>query len=245
MKFPLAAGAAALALLAMAGPAHAAPPPVPLRSPTAHTGCPLLNPPPTDEDLERYVCGDPRLGPADLPDEGPVAELLVGYERFGGLTPAEFLDRWWGPEGWKYPDHLGFEVVDGEPATVSGTLPEGRMLDRFGSPWGTFLAPAGAPYSQRALPPDSLNTWLDGPENNYSCFEVTGELPVLSGPIAPHFEQPGGGEQVLVPAGRLPEPVAGEYAQVNELLDLGYLRARPVRECVAFSGYAYPGHVLS
>ncbi|MGW9347262.1 TNT domain-containing protein [Nocardiopsis flavescens] len=241
MKFRTAAGAAALALLAVAAPAHADPLPAPARTAAAPAAapadCPALTPPPTAEDLERYLCGDPRLGPAELPGQGPVAGLLEGYDRLGGLTPAGFLDRWWGPQGWEYPDHMGFEVVDGEPVTETTVLPEGWMLDRFGSPWGTFLAPAGAPYTQRALPPDSLNTWPDGPENNYTCFEVTEELPALTGPIAPHFEQPGGGEQVLVPAGGLPEPVADEYARVNELLDLGYLEARPVGECAAFPGY--------
>ncbi|MFL1380633.1 TNT domain-containing protein [Nocardiopsis protaetiae] len=244
MKSRLTAGAAALALLAVAAPAHAAPPPVPAGVPAAPAGvradCPVLDPPPTAEDLERYLCGDRRLGPAELPGQGPVAELLEGYDRLGGLTPAGFLDRWWGPDGWEYPDHMGFEVVDGEPVTETAVLPEGWMLDRFGSPWGTFLAPAGAPYARRALPPDSLNTWPDGPENNYTCFEVVDELPVLTGPIAPHFEQPGGGEQVLVPAGGLPEPVDAGYARVNELLDLGYLESRPVEECVAFPGYALP-----
>lgn len=242
MKFRLTAGAAALVLLAVAAPAHASPLPAAPGTETAPAGvpadCPVLDPPPTAEDLERYLCGDRRLGPAELPAQGPVAELLEGYDRLGGLTPAGFVDRWWGPDGWEYPDHMGFEVVDGEPVTETAVLAEGRMLDRFGSPRGTFLAPAGAPYARRALPPDSLNTWPDGPENNYTCFEVAVELPVLTGPIAPHFEQPGGGEQVLVPAGGLAGPVEGEYARVNELLDLGYLESRPVEECVETPGYA-------
>ncbi|MDT0331706.1 TNT domain-containing protein [Nocardiopsis lambiniae] len=234
MKSSLVVGVA-LTLLAVAAPAHAAPPPVPSEVPA---GCPVLTPPPTAEDLERYLCGDRRLGPAELPDDGPVGGLLDGYERLGDLTPEAFLDRWWGPDGWEYPDHMGFEVVDGEPVTEVMTLPEGWMLDRFGSPWGTFLAPAGARYAERALPPDSLNTWPDGPEHNYSCYEVTTAFTALTGPIAPHFEQPGGGEQVLVPAEGLSEPVDGEYARVNELLELGHLEARPTEECVAFPGYA-------
>ncbi|WP_116245938.1 TNT domain-containing protein [Nocardiopsis sp. FIRDI 009] len=238
----------AVALLLAGAPAHgedvrgATAPERP--APAAVRECPRLDPPPTSEDLETYVCGDRRLGPAELPAQGPVAALVEGYEPFGGLSPVEFLDRWWvedrvDPEtgetrsGWDYPEHNGFVVVDGEPVNGLQPLEPGEMLDRFGSPWGTFMAPAGAPYQARALPPDSLNTWPDGPEHNYNCYMVTTAFTALVGPIAPHFEQPGGGDQLLVPAEEIPEKDGDDgFVPVNELLEWDYLERRPAGECV-------------
>lgn len=232
MKFPATIGAALLGLVLAAPSAHAEPAP----PETAH--CPVLVPPPSEEDRERYLCGDPRLGPAELPEDGPVGRLLEGYDRLGGLSPVEFLDRWATPEGWDYPDHMGFVVEDGEPLIETRVLSEGWMLDRFGSPRGSFLAPAGAPYPRRALPPDSLNTWPDGPENNYNCYEVAAPLTVVAGPIAPHFEQPGGGEQVLVPAEGLVEEPEVEYASVALLLEEDLLLERAPWECSMPRGFA-------
>lgn len=231
-KFPVAVGpvvvGTVLALLLAAPPATAA----------ETSECPVLAPPPTAADLDHYLCGDQRLGPAELPEEGPVGSLVEGYDRFGGLSPVEFLDRWWTVDGsWDYPEHDGFVVADGRPLKELQELPEGWMLDRFGSPWGSFLAPAGAPYSQRALPPDSLNTWPDGPEHNYNCYEVSQPVTAWVGPIAPHFEQPGGGEQLLVPAEEVPEAEGDGYVPVNDLLDWGYLEQRPTEECVLPEGY--------
>ncbi|WP_053615744.1 TNT domain-containing protein [Nocardiopsis sp. NRRL B-16309] len=256
---PTTVAAAALALLVLAPPAHAhaaasAPPsptppsPVPALAGEPMEECPLLDPPPTAEERAEYVCGDPRLGPADLPEEGPVARLVEGYEPFGGLWPVEFLDEWYledqvDPDtgqtwsGWNYPEHDGFVVVDGEPVNELRALEPGTMLDRFGSPRGTFLAPAGAPFAERALPPDSLNTWPGGAEHNYNCYEVLTGVTALVGPIAPHFEQPGGGEQLLVPADELPEADGEGYVPVAELLDRGYLDQRPAEECVPPKGY--------
>ncbi|MGW5878458.1 TNT domain-containing protein [Nocardiopsis terrae] len=235
-KFPVVVGTA-VALLMAAPPALAAGT-VPAPPAVQSAECPVLTPPPSEEDLERYLCGDRRLGPAELPSEGPVGALVEGYDRFGGLSPTEFLERWWAADGsWDYPEHDGFVVSDGRPLKELQELPQGWMLDRFGSPWGSFLAPAGAPYSERALPPDSLNTWPDGPEHNYNCYEVVLPVDAWIGPIAPHFEQPGGGEQLLVPAEEVPEAGGGGYVAVNSLLEWGYLEQRPAEECVRTEGY--------
>ncbi|MBE2999314.1 TNT domain-containing protein [Nocardiopsis sp. HNM0947] len=215
-------------LVGAAAPVHAdaAPGPAPV-------DCPVPASPPSAEDLERYVCGDPRLGPAELPEDGPVAQLTSGYEPFGSLSPREFLETWRSSgDTWDYPPHDGFAVEDGEPVTEPVDLEEGDLLDRFGSPHGTFLAPAGAPFEERALPPDSLNTWPQGNEHNYSCYEVTTGFEALTGPIAPHFEQPGGGEQILVPADGLPGVEADTHASAAQLMHADYVRERPAELCV-------------
>ncbi|MEU2942640.1 TNT domain-containing protein [Nocardiopsis alba] len=232
-----AAALTALALISSASPVLAAeavpsPPLAPVTPLVPEAGCPALDPPPTEEDRDRYLCGDRRLGPRELPADGPVGELVEGYDRLGGLTPVEFLDRWATEDGWDYPEHDGFVVEDGKPVQELRKLPEGWMLDRFGSPWGTFLAPAGASYAERALPPDSLNTWPDGPEHNYNCYEVVRPVIALVGPIAPHFEQPGGGEQLLVPAEQVPEAGGEGYVPVNDLLEWRYLEQRSTSECL-------------
>ena len=207
--------------------------------PLVSTGeCPVLEPPPTREEQTQYLCGDPRLGPAEPPTDGPVGGLVEDYDRLGGLSPVKFLDRWATEEGWDYPEHDGFVVEDGRPLKELQELPEGWMLDRFGSPRGTFLAPAGAPFGERALPPDSLNTWPDGPEHNYNCYEVVLPVSAWVGPIAPHFEQPGGGEQLLIPTEEVPEAEGDDYVTVSELLEWDYLDQRPAQECVLPHGHA-------
>ncbi len=50
--------------------------------------------------------------------------------------------------GWDWPKNLGFE---GDP--IKTTIPVGTRLDRYGEPNGSFLAPKGTPYEQRALAP--------------------------------------------------------------------------------------------
>lgn len=61
-------------------------------------------------------------------------------------------------------------------------------LDRYGPDSGNFLSPAGTPYGQRSLPPDTN-------PNDYHVYEVIKPLPVQSGQIAAWFGQPGGGVQ--------------------------------------------------
>ena len=61
-------------------------------------------------------------------------------------------------------------------------------LDRYGPDSGNFLSPAGTPYWQRSLPPDTN-------PNDYHVYEVIKPLPVQSGQIAAWFGQPGGGVQ--------------------------------------------------
>lgn len=48
--------------------------------------------------------------------------------------------------------------MKGVPIEGTVLLEKGRLLDRFGSEFGRFVSPEGAPYNQRALPPVNLNT---------------------------------------------------------------------------------------
>ncbi|KAL4926418.1 TNT domain-containing protein [Aspergillus undulatus] len=151
---------------------------------------------------ETYVCGDARLGPVKYPTKFPLRNGLRTYARFGSLCPAEFLEKWAtsaSPDGtYIYPPSNGF-VVDDEEVAVLGnvTLPVGQKLDRFGSEYGAFLAPLGAPYIERSLPPNNLITYDGAYPFNYHVYEVTKEFVVGLGPIAPWFEQPGMGTQFL------------------------------------------------
>ncbi|WP_017620908.1 TNT domain-containing protein, partial [Nocardiopsis gilva] len=205
------------------------------------TDCPVLDPPPSQEDLDRYFCGDPRLGPAELPDDGVVGDLMRGYQRLGRLSPTEFLDRhreaYTDPrtgedkESWIYPGRKGFAVVGGEVQSYEVEVAAGVMLDRFGSPWGSFLAPAGTPYTQRSLPPDSLNTWPGGPVHNYRCYEVLDAFNAEIGPIAPAFEQPGGGDQLYLDPALVPEAEGQGHLGVDSLVKWGYVEDRPAEDC--------------
>jgi hypothetical protein len=140
--------------------------------------------------------GDPRLGPVDLPDSGPVARIVRRWERFGDLTAAEFLDTYWDPDA-----------------------NAGR--GSFGSEFGAFLAPILSGYERRAIPPQSLNTFDPAYPCNYHTYRVKKALPVRIGPIAPWFEQLGFGTQYQLDASLLPG--APSPLSVLWLVDNGYL----------------------
>ncbi|MFI9384967.1 TNT domain-containing protein [Kutzneria sp. NPDC052558] len=99
------------------------------------------------------------------------------------------------PEGFQSPDDKHAEWV-----------PSGTRLDRFGAERGKFLAPEGAPWEARALPPFTL----DAP---YHSYEVARPFPAWVGPAAGWFDQAGGGTQYYL----------GQYS-VKDLLEKGYLR---------------------
>ncbi|OQE46445.1 hypothetical protein PENCOP_c001G05719 [Penicillium coprophilum] len=187
------------------------------------------------------ICGDPRLGPKELPGFFPLSNELETYARFGELCPIEFLEKWTlnasDPKGyWIYPDSDGFAVTsENESILGNFTLRVGQKLDRFGSEYGKFLAPLGAPYIERSLPPSNL---FAPPKSsfpyNYHVYEVTKEFDILLGPIAPWFEQPGFGSQLLAQSSVL-DLLNGGYLKRLELQDYdeadeysaGYLPAPP------------------
>nr|WP_252867567.1 hemagglutinin repeat-containing protein [Pantoea sp. AV62] len=106
--------------------------------------------------------------------------------------------------GWNWPKNLGFE---GNP--VETTIPVGTHLDRYGEPSGSFLAPKGTPYEERALAPGAK-------AEKYYEYEVIKPLPAIQGKIAPAFGEPGGGIQIL--------PNMQDRVNVEWLLKNEYIR---------------------
>ena len=185
-----------------------------------------------------FVCGDARLGPIVLPSCLPLTSLIsssTNYSRFGGLCPGEFLAAYTdyaahGTAGWFwYPFADGFaNNTAGVPIRGRMTLKPGTLIDRFGSVSGSFVAPAGSPYDQRALPPANLN-WAKGNGMqvpfNYHVYEVQKPVVVVGGPVTPWFGQPGLGMQFQLPT------------SIKALLESGVMEEVPVEEkCVVGGG---------
>ncbi|WP_241584887.1 TNT domain-containing protein [Rosenbergiella epipactidis] len=120
---------------------------------------------------------EPTKGRTPEPNRIAVDEEASGWSQYDKYRN--------GSDGWNWPVKLGFAE---EP--VKATLSVGTRLDRYGEPSGSFLAPKGTPYEQRALAPGA------GAEKYYE-YEVIKPLPVIQGKIAPAFGEPGGGVQIL------------------------------------------------
>jgi len=165
---------------------------------------------------KNYICNDPRLGPKVLPRKFPLLSFVSDYDRFGGLTPGQFLDKWTVNGSYIYPPLDGFQLdISGNPIQGNMTLAVGQKVDRFGSEYGSYVSAADAPYSQRALPPSNLDTSPSAPDYpyNYHIYTVTKPLEVLGGPIAPWFGQPGLGAQFYT----------GATGNILTLISEGYL----------------------
>jgi hypothetical protein len=171
-----------------------------------------------------YLDSDYLLGPATTPNRGVVALELDGYRRFDGMTPQRFIDRYWDPStgSWKYPPDNGFLLIGGKPVEFRLTLEPGEPLDRFGSLYGGFLAPAGTLYSNRSIPPSNLDD-SPGFTCNYHAYRVLKAFKVEAGPVAPAFGQPGLGLQYQLLSSLLPGDPS--TANVFWLVDHGYLAA--------------------
>ncbi|MFJ2775220.1 TNT domain-containing protein [Kitasatospora sp. NPDC087315] len=171
--------------------------------------------------------GDPRLGPEDLPTTGPVGRELIGYKRTGNLSEDKFLATYYSPTanngspGWVYPPANGYVTLpDGTPIEFELTLYPNQNIDRYGSEYGSFLAPEGLPYATRSIPPQSLDS-NPAATCNYHDYKVLKPFKVHAGPIAPWFGQPGYGLQYQLDAALVP----GGPARLNVLwlVDNGYL----------------------
>ncbi|KAF5643821.1 hypothetical protein F52700_2692 [Fusarium sp. NRRL 52700] len=201
-----------------------------------------------DSQKHLYICGDERLGPTDLPENLPLSSYVASYDRFGGLTPNDFLEKWWDnttrPDGkrevgWKYPSKNGFAFDDDERLIRANVnLAKGTLVDRFGNVTGRFLAPATSPFSQRALHPENLNTGKNKEfPSNYHLYNVTESFTVQAGPIRPWFGQPGYGVQFFL----------GEGITVEDYLKKGNLKEldasaliRQTKKCALSGGDANP-----
>ena len=170
-----------------------------------------------------FFDGDKRLGPEELPLVGPVGVQLVGYLRTGLETPAQFLAQYYDPAAgsWRYPPDNGYVIgPDGQPIEHQTVLYPGQNIDRYGSEYGSFLAPQGTPYAERAIPPQSLDG-TPAAGCNYHTYRVLRPFTVDSGPIAAWFAQPGGGAQYQLDASLVPG--APTALNVLWLVDNGYL----------------------
>ncbi|WP_329582518.1 TNT domain-containing protein [Kitasatospora sp. NBC_01250] len=178
---------------------------------------------PSDQCSAAFANGDARLGPAQLPGTGPVGWQLFGYQRTGGTSESAFLAQYYDSAAgsWRYPPDNGYLVVNGQPLELTQPLLPGQDIDRYGSEYGSFLAPEGSSYASRAIPPSSL----DGNPAagcNYHDYRVVKSFSVHGGPIAPWFGQPGLGWQYQLDGTLIP----GAPASVNVgwLVTNGYLQ---------------------
>ncbi|WP_299490937.1 glycohydrolase toxin TNT-related protein [uncultured Shewanella sp.] len=99
-----------------------------------------------------------------------------------------------------WPPNEGFGTVHGQVIREKITIEPGHKLDRYGG-WvddtgyhdkGSYFSDVGAPFKDRALPPESLKA-------PYHQYEVIQPFEAEAGPIAPWFGEPGGATQYLVP----------------------------------------------
>ncbi|HEX3873751.1 MAG TPA: TNT domain-containing protein [Solirubrobacteraceae bacterium] len=216
----LAAAVAAVGLLALGGSATAgaaSPPSLGSLFPTLTTTCSTA-----------FYDGDSRLGPAQFQTLGSVALMLFGYNRLAGLSPQRFIATYWDPTAnsgagsWRYPPDNGYLLIGGNPVEYVSTLTRGEEIDRFGSEFGTFLAPEYTPYAARSLPPQSLDDFDPAYTCNYHLYRVVKPFKADEGLIAPAFGQPGLGLQIqLDPSLVSGAPTAGY--NVMWLINNGYL----------------------
>jgi hypothetical protein len=204
-------------------PTADAAPPYFSRCPTANAEFGQSNAPTPPQD---FFLGDWRLGPKQLPKSSPIGPIVRFYHRFNGITPRAFLACYWkdtgdpSTSGWWYPKNNGFLTINGEPVVFRVTLRVGQDVDLFGSGQGRFLAPAGTRYGRRAIPPSNLDTYDPSCPFGYHLYDVMAPFTVDAGPIAPWFNQRGGGLQYftanttdpnLPPNPRIPDLVASGY----------------------------------
>lgn len=153
--------------------------------------------------------------PAEVVTEGGAPLAVVrGWNPTGGMAWDDFASQFGTPTSRSYPLNDGFPLgYEPQPAR----LPEGAIIDRFGSEYGRYLAPDGTPFADRALAPESVG-------GDYNRYMVTGKpLPpgwqVVEGPVQPYYGQtPSPGSLQYMILG--PDDVE---VNVKELVDRGFL----------------------
>jgi hypothetical protein len=129
----------------------------------------------------------------------------LSYSGFVALTPLDSTQAkfqpamWqlWKGKKWSALETLvntnklngGYPPASGFVSVSIVKLKTNTKLDRYGSLWGTFVAPQGASFGSRALPASSKNSI-------YYQFKVIKEIPnVKAGKAIPWFGEPGMGTQ--------------------------------------------------
>jgi len=167
---------------------------------------------------------DPRLGPKRVPNAGPLATVLKGWDRLAHMSAKKYLATYYDAtaKSWRYPPQGGYQLTpEGVPVKMQLTLFAGQRIDRFGSEFGGYLSPEGTPYYARAIPPQSLDNATTPATCNYSRYKVLKDIPVYSGPIAAGLGQPGFGLQYVLDAAIFPGSPAN--FNVGYLVTNGYL----------------------
>lgn len=162
------------------------------------------------EDINARVISDADRTKLDGWAYPPSEEKYLKYKEV--YDNPRYYDQESGNINW--PANNGFE---GEP--VSMKLDHGILIDRYGSPAGTFVSPAGIPYEQRALA-------LHSDEAPYHKYEILIPFDVEAGKIAPWFDRIGGGTQYYTGNTQILDFESGEMidATVENLEKLGYIR---------------------
>jgi uncharacterized protein YukE len=153
--------------------------------------------------------------PAETVTEGGAPlSVMRGWDPMGGFSPDDFVSHFGTPDTRIWPGNDGFPSgYVPQPAH----LPEGTIIDRFGSEYGRYLAPDGTAFADRALPPEQMG-------GDYNRYMVTGKaLPpgwqLTEGPVEPFYGQtptPGTLQYMIVG----PD---GVRVNVKELVDRGIL----------------------
>ncbi len=137
--------------------------------------------------------------PPSQPNIPIIEDTPSGVKVLGWTIPRSIKPTPMVIQGTYWPPNNGF---DGEPSQA--VLSKGQYIDRYGDENGRFFAPKGTTFEQRSLPPGYQSL-------EYSVYRIVRPLPVLSGPAAPWFNQPGGGIQFKT------------YQSAENLVKQGYL----------------------
>ncbi len=154
------------------------------------------------------------LAAETVTEGGAPLAVVRGWQPTGGMPWDDFASQFGTPASRTWPANDGFpQGFVPQPAQ----LPEGAIIDRFGSEYGRYLAPDGTAFADRALAPESVG-------GDYNRYMVTGKpLPpgwqLVEGPVQPWY-------------GQTPSPGALQYmilgpdgvrVSVRELVDRGIL----------------------